>query len=197
MLLRKELTKATRYFEWGAGESTKLAVRQQNVVQVHSAESDRDFIETELLTDEFVRESVESGRLKFHLVDIGPTGRWGRPIDNHAQHKWGAYAEAISADEAQWDLVLVDGLFRVACVAAALLKSPDVRLLIHDFWRRKRYRPVLNFCEEIETADQLVLVRRRKEADDELITRFLRKHNVLPTDKTPWLKLQSKIGIKT
>jgi hypothetical protein len=195
-LLTRELGQAHSYFEYGAGESTKLAVRQPNLEKVFSTESDKGFIQDRLLPDPVVAENVASGRLVFADIDIGPTGQWGRPTDVSSRDKWPSYADAIAATQAPWDLILVDGLFRVACVAAALLHSPEARVLVHDFWRRKRYRPVLDYCDELETANQLVLLQRKGDTTDEALQTLRQKHVYLPADKTAWLKFQAKLGIK-
>jgi len=195
-LLTRELGQASSYFEYGAGESTKLAARQPGLKRIMSTESDRAFIEQRLLSDEAVAASVESGRLAFADIDIGPTGKWGRPTDTSSKHKWPTYSGAIFTDDTPWDLVLVDGLFRVACVAAALLHSPQARVLVHDFWRRKRYRPVLDVCDEIETANQLVVLKRKPDAGDSALQQLRQRHDTMPTDKTAWLQFQSKFGIK-
>lgn len=195
-LLRRELSSAKTYFEFGAGESTKLAVRESGIEKIMSTESDREFIRDRLMLDDVIVRNVDSGRLHFADIDIGPTGRWGRPQDKGSRQKWPRYPDAIRTTDTAWDLVLVDGVFRVACVAAAMLHNPDARVLVHDFWRRKRYRPVLDISEEIETANQLVLLRRSAQADDETLMRLLRRHALMPTDQTVWLRLQSKFGVK-
>lgn len=196
-LLQRELTGAHRYIEFGSGESTKRAVRAAGIEQIVSIESDRDFIRERVMSDDATAVAAAEGRLAFPEIDIGPTGKWGRPTDQASRTKWPNYSGAIFATEAPWDLVLVDGVFRVACVAAALLHSPRARVLVHDFWRRPRYRPVLGFCDEIESANQLVLLRRRDTATDAELTAILRRHEVMPTDQTAWMRLKAKFGIKS
>lgn len=196
-LLQRELAGARRYIEYGSGESTKRAARTPGIERILSIESDRDFIRDRVMSDDAVAAAVADGRLAFPTIDIGPTGKWGRPTDTGSRSKWPNYSGAIFVTDAPWDLVLVDGVFRVACVAAALLHSPQARVLVHDFWRRPRYRPVLDFCDEIESANQLVLLRRRDVATDADLEAVLRRHEVMPTDQTPWMRFKAKLGIRS
>jgi hypothetical protein len=196
-LLQRELAGARRYLEYGSGESTKRAARAPGIERILSIESDRDFIRERVMSDDAVAAAAAEGRLAFPAIDIGPTGKWGRPTDPASRSRWGNYSGAIFATDAPWDLVLVDGVFRVACVAAALLHSPRARVLVHDFWRRPRYRPVLDFCDEIETANQLVLLRRRDGVSDAELTTVLRRHEVMPTDQTPWMHFKARLGLKS
>jgi hypothetical protein len=196
-LLQRELAGARCYLEYGAGESTKRACATPGIERIVSIESDRDFIRERVMPDTAVTAALADGRLAFPEVDIGPTGRWGRPTDHASRSKWPSYSRAIFATGQPWDLVLVDGVFRVACVAAALLHSPQARVLVHDFWRRPRYRPVLDFCDEVESADQLALLRRRSTAGDDALQAVLRRHEILPTDKTPWLRFKAMFGVRS
>lgn len=196
-LLCRELDQASSYFEYGAGESTKHAARRPNIKRMVSVESDNDFIEKNVISDSPVADAVERGRLSFASIDIGPTGRWGRPVDTSEKQKWPNYPAAIERGGGNdWDLVLVDGLFRVACVATALTVSPNAKIFVHDFWRRKRYRPVLRFCDVVETADQLVSLSRKPDVSDSDLQAMLHRHQFLPADKTVWLSFQSKLGFK-
>ena len=194
--LCRELDQATCYFEYGAGESTKLAARRGNLSRIVSTESDRDFIESELMSDADVRSSVNAGRLEFVAVDVGPTGRWGRPADRSKRHQWPDYPKVISKSQTPWDLVLVDGLFRVACVAEVMLQQPEAKLFVHDFWRRKRYRPVFRFCEEVESVDELVLLRRKPDVSNDVILKVFDRYAYLPSGVT-WLQsVQSRFGVR-
>lgn len=179
------------------GESNKLAASQPQLEHIMSIESDRAFIQQRKPPDEAIASGVTSHRLRFEHADIGPTRKWGRPVNQSSIAKRPNYSGAVFATDRAWDLVLVDGIFRVACVAAALLQSPKTRVLVHDFWRRKRYRPLLDYCDVIETANQLVLLGRGADATDDALTRLLRKHDKMPTDHNAWQKFVAKLGIKS
>jgi hypothetical protein len=195
-LLERELARARSYFEYGAGESTQRAVRTSSLERIVSVESDRAFVDEHLMPDPEIRANVESGRLEFVIADIGPTKRWGHPRDRSQRHKWPNYPDAIRASGREWDLVLVDGRFRVACVAAALVHCPGARVMVHDFWRRRRYRVLLKLCEVLEEADQLVVLGAGRKADAGALRALYGRYRFNPSDKTLWLRIQEKLGRK-
>ena len=61
------------------------------------------------------------------------------------------------------DVVLIDGRYRVACVAATAMNAPpETVILIHDFWGRGReyYEPALTLLYPIEKAGSLGVFRK-------------------------------------
>jgi hypothetical protein len=55
-------------------------------------------------------------------------------------------------------VVLVDGRYRVACIAAAVLNAPEEAVIVvHDFWDRDRnyYEPALPVLRPVEKAGSL------------------------------------------
>ena len=71
-----------------------------------------------------------------------------------------------------WDTVLVDGRFRVACVLNTLMIKNCPIIMVHDFWKRPKYKTMLDYTEIIDEADSLVVLRKQKEPPLELITKF-------------------------
>jgi hypothetical protein len=101
-------------------------------------------------------------------VDIGPTGDWGRPIDESAKDQWPLYATKIweieGADRA--DLYLIDGRFRVSCFLETLMRChPNAIILIHDFAPRAEYHIVREFAHEIAVSSNLSAFVRRPDFD--------------------------------
>lgn len=196
-LLKKAFSRAKNYFEYGAGRSTEYSLEAGNLESVISVESDSAFVDEYVRPSESIRGAEESGYLSFHIVDIGPTKRWGHPVDKQSRHLWPNYARAIfEYPEIDWDLILVDGRFRNACVAASLLSNPDAHVLVHDFWRRRRYHPMLKYCDEVESAEQLILLKRKKEIADAVLEKVLEDYQFRPTDKTARQEILQKLGIK-
>jgi hypothetical protein len=170
-VLVDELRGVETYLEFGAGGSTALAVRE-GIPHIWSIESDRDWI-ARLRDDPHIAAAIAEGRV--HLVhgDLGPTENWGYPAgvkdgtiarmppvtDYHA----GIWAHLVPASI---DLVLVDGRYRVASALTAIQNCrPSVRLVIHDFWDRPEYAPVLDFAEPVKQARTLVVLRPRAGID--------------------------------
>jgi len=179
-LLEKLLSKATSYVEFGAGGSTVLATSFDNLKRIDVVESDPDWVEG-LQKRHDIQKGVKTGKLNFHLVDIGRTGAWGFPKDQSEQGKWHAYPDA-GADVVKssgTDLVLVDGRFRVACFLKALKASkPQTIIAIHDYVNVTacKYTAVAQFAEVIEHEKKLWVFRRKEKIDKAELEHAIDKH---------------------
>ena len=150
-LFKKCLSSATQYFEFGSGGSTVWAVEQG--LDVYGVESDKKWI------DALVNQLGDKCRIDF--ADIGPTGDWGYPTSNRFKNKFPDYSAAILNHETEFDLILIDGRFRVACLFSSIIylltkhSNPEsVTIFIHDFWNRQdTYSPVLDYLEEVHSAE--------------------------------------------
>ncbi len=149
-LFRKSLKAAKCYFEFGCGGSTVWAVREGLVVK--GVESDARWVNA--LRDKLGPDC------QVEAVDIGQTGKWGMPVGNDSAERFPDYSQAIDKHTTAFDLILVDGRFRVACTLKAILhilehsdEPQNARVFLHDFWNRPQYHAVLEFLEEIERVD--------------------------------------------
>lgn len=182
-LLQRELGRCQRYLEFGAGNSTKTAVGTKHIERIDSVESSADFLEQFVLCDEAVKQAVEADILHCHIVDIGETGRWGFPVG--ARDKWPDYSEKIFEVDQGWDLVLIDGRFRVACALGAWLHLRDeVKILIHDFKERPYYHILLEFFECKERVDSFVLLEKKQGINREKVEMLRQRYRYLPGDQT-------------
>jgi hypothetical protein len=167
--------------EFGCGGST-LKWIQSGCERVVSVESDAAWVDRLAGHPELV-EPIDAGRLTLVKADIGPTGAWGRPIGWRNVAQWADYWSTV------WDLpvvrdapslvdtVLVDGRFRVAsALNAALQTNPGTLVLVHDFWKRPQYQPILEHLTPIATADQLVVLQRRPDFSLPEVVQTLAKH---------------------
>lgn len=147
-----------------------MAVRS-GVRQMVSVDSDPIWVQA-------VREHPEiaprcaDGSVSLLHADIGPVLEWGKPAGTGKIKAWHAY---LSAGWTEWarrgempDLVFVDGRFRVAaCLSVALVASSthprsELCVLLHDVSdRRPRYRDVLEFFDEVEMVDTLLVMKLR------------------------------------
>lgn len=182
-LLKKSLGNCTSYLEFGSGESTKLAVKFTNIKKIDSVESDKKFIEKNLLTDTDIIQSLDSNRLRIHFIDIGPTKKWGYPTDTSTKHLWPNYSTNIFNGNKDYDLVLVDGRFRISCVLNTILNTSDSKILIHDFWNRPQYHLVLRFLDEIESVDTFGLFKKKEPVNKRKIQSLIAKYQYLPRDE--------------
>lgn len=152
------LKQAKHYFEFGSGGSTVWAVEQDLTVQ--GVESDPTWVQA-------LQEKLGQ-QCQITVADIGPTGDWGYPLTQQTD-KFPAYSQAILAHQQPFDLILIDGRFRVACTMAAIQhiakhQTQDSTIIfIHDFWNRPQYHCVLEFLEVVEQIESAGVFRVKKD----------------------------------
>jgi hypothetical protein len=146
--------------EFGAGGSTLYAVTR-GVQRIVSVESDSRWIGRLRDTAE-IAAAEEAGRLILIHADIGPVARYGAPADASMSRAWPRYPLAPWNSCSQPDLVLIDGRFRPACIAQAVLHCPRRTLIaVHDFWTRPAYHEALDVLEWISSVDSFGVFRPR------------------------------------
>jgi hypothetical protein len=133
--------------EYGSGGSTVLAseMRQKTIFSVESSR-----IWARKMRAWFAQAQPPS-RPVLHHVDIGPTGKWGTPIDTSGFQNYHRYPLSIweRADFVHPDVILIDGRFRVACAFAALLNcTKRTVLLFDDYEHRRRYHVLEDFADK-------------------------------------------------
>lgn len=166
--------KAGAVLEYGGGESTRFACSEMIPIRVQ--ESDPDWV-ARLGKEPQVAASVAAGRCTLVQADIGPVENWGYPADRTGIERWADYVLAPWRKGPQWDLVMVDGRFRVACLAAAVRHGrEDLTLMVHDFWNRPHYHVILPFLDWIESADTLGVFRPRPDHDRDALEALLAAH---------------------
>lgn len=124
--------------EYGSGGSTKVAARMPGKY-IMSVESDRAWareLRQTLAGPDILSRSV------IHHVDIGVTGPWGRPLNDREWRDFHHYPNSVW--DQPWfrhpDVVLIDGRFRTACLAAVLLRAErPVQVLFDDYGVRPLY----------------------------------------------------------
>ena len=141
-LLSAAIRSATGYLEFGSGGSTQLA---HSLMQgpVYAVDSSREWLEK---VSEAVAHDPRVGLLH---VNIGPTREWGYPISKPGPdiaRRYHALVWDEIGDTAKISHVFIDGRFRVACFAQAVLRTqPTTLIMLHDY----RRRPIYHIVEEI------------------------------------------------
>jgi len=121
-------------FEYGSGASTAwLARRCRKVV---SAEHEAGFMR--LVASQVAGDNVEL-RLAEPVLSDDPHVRSGRR--GYARFDFSAYVDAIGGD--RYDLIVVDGRAREACLQRALEHLADGGLIVFDNSERARYAAAL------------------------------------------------------
>lgn len=163
--LRALLGSATAYLEFGAGGSTAMAVEAG--VFCTSVEADQSWID-KLAETPPIAEAIDNGSLRFHYADIGHVTRWSMPHPRTPTAAWANYyLDVWGTIEMAPDLVLIDGRFRAACAASAMLAAPEALVLIHDYGLniadRQGYERVAEVADLVELTHSLAAFRRRRD----------------------------------
>lgn len=146
-IFTKYLEKSTNYLEYGSGGSTVYACKFSNLNKIKTIESDYNF-------------SLEIKNLcpnaDINYINVGRTGKCGTPIYITKRYLWNNYSMNYSSE---FDLVLIDGRFRVACLLDIIIKKGNPIILFHDFNNRPEYHIIKEFCTIIESIDTLVVLK--------------------------------------
>lgn len=157
---------ASIILEYGSGGSTELAASLPGKL-VFSVESDRDWARRLQLKLELAQ--TQSPTIVFH-VDIGATGPWGRPLHHDAWQRYPLYPLLI------WDqpffrspdLVLIDGRFRIGCLAAVMLRARQPTVVLFDDYG---VRPAYHEIESIIRPTKCIGRLARFDIEPGMITR--------------------------
>jgi len=169
------LSGVSKYFEFGTGGSTIAAfdyfMKNKVDFEIHGVDSDPKWINT------ITKQCHHDRRINLYHSDIGPLEEWGWPVDKIPNHiTWTDYPTSISrnAHSSDFDLVLIDGRFRVACLIQTLLTCPQTtRILIHDYAGRPEYHIIESWCDIIASRDQLSLFSIQNQlSTEDLIINF-------------------------
>lgn len=141
--------------EYGSGGSTVMAAEMYGKT-IFSVESDPNWAAE--LTGYLVQAAVPSLPL-VHYADVGPVGRWGRPVDDTGWRNYHHYPLGV------WDLpefvapdvVLIDGRFRAACLMAVAFRTQKpVTVYFDDYVDRPRaYGQVEKFIQKVEVRGRM------------------------------------------
>jgi hypothetical protein len=177
LLWETTVRNSSHYFEFGLGASTIAAVGL-HIPKITAVDSDltwvtcvRDYIQRAMVLE-------DSHKVDLVHVNIGPTGDWGHPTMGSCRHLWNAYPHAIeSYGFPPPDVVFVDGRFRVASALVAMVHcGPDVTVVMHDFTIREQYKHILTYVDVVETAETLVVLRRKAGVRDKVLQEAIAKY---------------------
>lgn len=152
--LRETYAAADVILEYGSGGSTVLASEMVGKT-VYSVESSR--VWAKMMRAWFEQAQPPSMPVVQH-VNVGPTGKWGTPVDGSAFRRYHLYPCSIwdTEDFQHPDVVLVDGRFRVACALTVMLRATrEVALLFDDYEGRKGYHMIEDFLEKTAVVGEM------------------------------------------
>lgn len=126
-----------RVFEYGSGASTLWLARRAS--EVHSVEHHRGFGEM------MATELHQFDHVTLRIVEPVPSERprVASAKEGHQGLDFADYVAAIEAVPGDFDLVVVDGRAREACLAAAQSRLAPGGIVVFDNSRRRRYREAI------------------------------------------------------
>ena len=181
-LLDRHIPFGGNVLEFGCGGSSPHFL-SRGARLLTSVESDKAWLET-LIQSPLLRHFFLKHRWVPIHADIGPTRSWGRPSSREALLSWLEY-HALSwaaMPDTAYDLILIDGRFRVACFCQSLLRcgNAGVTIVIHDFWNRPNYHAVLEFSDVLDRAGTSVALRAKAGLDWKRLCLVLQEHQFNP-----------------
>ena len=150
-LVREMYAKASVILEYGSGGSTLLAATLGKAVV--SVESDKAWAGALSLRLAGVSDSAT-----VHYVDVGPTEKWGTPSRPRFHLRFHRYPLSVwdRPDLGDPDLVLIDGRFRAACLAAVRMRARrPTTVLFDDYIDRPHYAGVERFAVKEATVGRM------------------------------------------
>jgi hypothetical protein len=156
-LLKKYLQKSKIYGEYGAGDSTVYASQEPTIQEVHSVESDKQWIE-----DTRAAMSQEGkAKTHFYYKEMGTRYKnWGHPGPNATDAQKRAYSDPLP-NTSSLDIVLIDGRFRVATALKLHQAISDTTYVaFDDFLIRPQYHDVLDYYTLVEQGKTMVILQR-------------------------------------
>ena len=94
-LLHSLIDSSIHYLEFGSGESTIYASKSPMVKTIDSVESSQKYIEDNLKFNPDIVMALSENKLRFHIIDIGETIKWGWPKNKSKKHLWPNYSLSV------------------------------------------------------------------------------------------------------
>lgn len=139
----KQLVKCARaYCEYGSGKSTVWVGKNFPEALKYSVDTSMPWV---------TRVNAQLGADIVKHVDVGDVGDWGLPKNLNYRKYFVRYAESPWEQQTNYDVVLIDGRFRVLCFLTSLLKCDDGTTIVFDDYRdRPQYHVVEDFIKPID-----------------------------------------------
>lgn len=152
-LFKRKIASAKMYGEYGSGKSTVWVNKYFQGALKISVDTSVQWV---------TRVNAQLGRDIVKHVDVGAVGDWGTPQSYVCRRNFLRYAERLWADEAELDLILIDGRFRVLCFLTCLLRCKEGAVILFDDYRtRPYYHIVEEFVKPVDFCGRQALFEIR------------------------------------
>jgi predicted O-methyltransferase YrrM len=139
-----ERTRPIRVFEYGSGASTLWLSRRAD--EIYSIEHHRGFGES------IGPVLAERSNIDFRIVEAVPSETPVVPSakEGHSALDFADYVAAIDDAPGEFDLIVIDGRAREACLRAALPRLAPDGMIVFDNSRRARYETAIREADVVE-----------------------------------------------
>jgi hypothetical protein len=181
-LFYKYLDTSSIYFEYGSGGSTFQASFRNNIQKIYSVESD---LEWHTKMKSFLKHTKN---IHFILNEINihsTTLEHPTSTSNRNEDSWRKYSNQLGClheeERKQIDLVMIDGLFRVACCLKCFdMIRDDCFIVFDDFLNKHEYHMVLYFYDIVEkTSDHRMVVLKKKQSIQSIPEEWIKKYETI------------------
>jgi hypothetical protein len=170
---------ATSVFEYGLGESTRIAAAT-GVPRYSGVDSDPVWVAK-------ARMDANRAHFRFNYGDIGDTGTFGHPLDKSLQKiQYDYQIASLILEDSPFDVYLVDGRYRVACACLSFLHAIKtggdmeiVRVAIHDNDQKGRGYGIFQDVADLVIRKKKLWVYKIKPetTQDDLYNMWVNMHN--------------------
>jgi hypothetical protein len=186
LLLGEIAYSANSIFEFGLGESTRI-IAYTNMPVYKGMDSDPGYVTT-------VRDSSPK-HFRFFFADLGKTISWGRAEDpSLAKIAYSYQVEPLVPEKTRFDVYVVDGRYRAACVYSSFLHSlsaspsgpnqPPSLVMLHDFTEenssnedRSSYLSVKGVADVVERSQKYQVLKLKSSTTEEMLIKMWRKYS--------------------
>jgi protein O-GlcNAc transferase len=171
-LFYKYLNNARYYLEYGSGGSTYQASIRPNITKVVSVESDKSWYDT--------INKIIKNKLRYYFVDLNALpNTFGYPV-NASPAMMEYYPSIIKRyKKNQFDLILIDGRFRVACALICYdYIDNNCKVIVDDIGNRPHYNEIYNYYDKIDGVGRMFVFKKKQNRvknspSDELIKKYI------------------------
>ena len=161
------LNGVTKYAEYGSGHSTRWLLKNSDV-EIFTVDTSKDWLDT------IDRENQFHDRLYKCHIDIGPLMSWGYPKNLSVRHLFSQYWEGPWRAKEDYDVVLIDGRFRIQCFLFSILRAKNnTIILFDDYCDRDYYHVVEEIIKPVETDGRMAKFIKTPDLDSESIVNMI------------------------
>lgn len=161
-LFKKLISTSLDYCEYGCGSSTIWASKNSNV-NIFSVDTSNVWI-----ANTIGQLSNRDCDAEIIWINCGEVKEWGYPVNNQYRDKFLLYAMAPWVHGDNYDLVLIDGRFRVLCFLISLKFSRrGAKILFDDYVGRPHYHVVEKIIPRKLTCGRQCLFEVTEFSDDQ------------------------------